>query len=259
MDYTISVIIPTFNSSNYIHKPIESVAKQTYQVSKIFIVDDNSSDVSNLRLKIEELKNKVFQNIELISNNKNQGPGFSRNLAWSKCDTDLIAFLDDDDIWHEDKIFQQIEIFKKYKNVNLVAAKKKKLNENLKYFFKIFEFKKIKFIKLIFKNIIPTSSVLIKRDIVYRFLNEKYAEDYFLWLSIVKEYDNCYFIEKIMCEELNIKKSVKLSENQKLIKINIDKILTQFYTKNIFLNSIIFIAKLYNLLKINLKIFYKVP
>ena len=60
-----------------------------------------------------------------------------------------------------------------------------------------------------------------------------------------------------MCEELSIYKNIKLSKNQKQIKKNINKILSSFYNDNIINNLIIFIAKQYNNLKINLKILFK--
>ena len=90
MNYSITVIIPTYNSSSYIEKPILSVAKQSYSVKKIIIVDDNSEDIDELKVKLETLKKKLFSNIELIQNKENLGPGQSRNNAWKKCETNLI-------------------------------------------------------------------------------------------------------------------------------------------------------------------------
>ena len=60
-----------------------------------------------------------------------------------------------------------------------------------------------------------------------------------------------------MCEELDIKKDIKLSKNQIEIKKNINKILSTFYNNNIANNLIIFIAKIYNNFKINIKIIFK--
>ena len=58
-------------------------------------------------------------------NKHNRGPGFSRNYAWSKCNTEFIAFLDDDDFWYKDKLKQQMDIFKNNSTLKLVAGKKK--------------------------------------------------------------------------------------------------------------------------------------
>ena len=40
----IDVIIPAFNSDNYIEKTLDSVFNQTFQDYKIYVIDDNSSD-----------------------------------------------------------------------------------------------------------------------------------------------------------------------------------------------------------------------
>jgi teichuronic acid biosynthesis glycosyltransferase TuaG len=257
MNYSITVIIPTYNSSSYIEKPILSVAKQSYSVKKIIIVDDNSEDIDELKVKLETLKKKLFSNIELIQNKENLGPGQSRNNAWKKCETNLIAFLDDDDYWVKDKIENQLKIFEKYKDVSLVSSKKLFTIKNTISLRKISKIKKINFFSLIFKNYISTSTVILKTSIKHRFLNARYAEDYFLWLSITKDKDNCYFINEYMCEELDIKKDIKLSKNQVEIKKNINKILSTFYNDNISNNLIIFIAKIYNNFKINIKIIFK--
>ena len=124
MDYTVGVIITTFNSAKHINLTLNSVFNQTYQISKVIVVDDHSDDADDLIEIIKKIKQNKFSNIELIINSKNYGPGYSRNLAWSKLDTDLICFLDDDDYWYKNKIKTQIEIFTKNPNTSLVAGKK---------------------------------------------------------------------------------------------------------------------------------------
>ena len=59
MNFSVTVIIPTYNSSSYIDKPIQSVANQTYSVKKIIIVDDKSNDIGKLKLKLASLK-KIY-------------------------------------------------------------------------------------------------------------------------------------------------------------------------------------------------------
>ena len=45
---SVTVVITTFNSSNYIEKTLNSVFDQSIKVRKIIIIDDNSSDFGNL-------------------------------------------------------------------------------------------------------------------------------------------------------------------------------------------------------------------
>lgn len=241
MSTTVTVIIPTFNNSVNFYQSISSVINQTYKVTKIVVIDDNSDDFNNLKKIIDKCKLTEFNNIELIRNNKNFGPGYSRNLAWNHSTTDLIAFNDDDDIWYKTKLEEQINIFKKIKNADMVICKKKnnsfnKTIDTLKIF-------KINFSSLIFKNSIPTSCVLISSKIEQRFLEDYFAEDYFLWLSMLIEKKNCYMFDKTLCEESNAIKNNKLTSNLDKMYLNVQKILNMFLRRNLFLNMLILLAK----------------
>ena len=253
---SITVIITTYNSSAYIEKSIESVLNQTIKVSNILIIDDNSADVFILKKIISEINKKSFIEIKLILNKHNRGPGFSRNYAWSKCNTEFIAFLDDDDFWYKDKLKQQMDIFKNNSTLKLVAGKKKMTNQNF-FINSKNNLLRITFKKLIFKNFIATSSVVLKADLEDRFLDKYYAEDYYLWLSIVKKGNSCYFINDYLCEEIDIKNNLKLSSN--LIKINqgVQSVLNLFYSENLQNNVLVFSAKFYYYLKFLFKLLFK--
>ena len=124
---SITVVLTTFNSSSYVDKSIESILNQSINVNTIIIVDDNSDDFQSLK---EIVNNFIIKNnidIKLISNKEIMGPGHNRNLAWSLCNTEFIAFCDDDDIWHKDKLKYQFNIIKKKKTIMLVASKKNSL------------------------------------------------------------------------------------------------------------------------------------
>jgi len=255
MSNSITVIITTYNSAFFITNTITSIINQSLKPNKIIVIDDNSDDLKILKKIIKKIKNKNFNNIELISNSKNMGPGFNRNLAWSFCKTTFIAFCDDDDYWHKDKLKYQIQIFEKKRNTKLVASKKKYLKEFSKIINKNINLNlsKISFFKLLFKNYIPTSSVVIKSDLKDRFSNEYYAEDYFLWLSILKKNYECYLIKDYLCEEINIKNRIKLSSNKNKIYKGALNVLNQFYNDNIFNNLLISLAKLYYYFKMIIK------
>ncbi len=250
MSYSISVVITTYNSTKYITKTINSVLEQTLVPNEIIIVDDNSSDQTNLVNIIKEIKEKKFQKINLFLNKKNYGPGYNRNLAWNNCKTDLIAFLDDDDIWYKKKLELQLKVFKKNKNTQLVASKKKMLrHKKFKFNFRNKNTSIITFTSLIFKNFIPTSSVIVKANINERFLNQYFAEDYYLWLIILKKFKCCYFINDFLCEEFQVYKQNKLSNNTKLLNKGVQNTLNLFYTRNLFNNLLVSFAKLYYYLK----------
>ena len=252
---SITVLITTFNSTDYIDQTIKSVLNQTIKVNKIIIVDDNSSDLILLENIVKKINKNNNVNIELISNNKNRGPGFNRNLGWSKCETELIAFLDDDDIWHNKKLEIQLKIFDTNKKTKLVACKKKMMDNNKKInIYTNSKISRIKFSSLIFKNFIPTSSVVIKSNIDENFLSNFYAEDYYLWLTILSKYKECYFIDEYLCEELIKVKKNKLSSNSKDMSLSVQGVLNNFYSDKILNNIIVTFAKIYYYFKKYFKI-----
>lgn len=104
----ISVIIPSYNSSDTIERCIDSVLKQTYQPFEIIIVDDSSTD--NTVDKIRKYNNP---HIKCISLENNLGAQNARNMGIKAARGEWIAFLDSDDEWIESKLEKQIRILKK--------------------------------------------------------------------------------------------------------------------------------------------------
>ncbi len=92
----IAVIIPLFNGAKWIRFTLESVLAQTCIPAEIIVVDNNSTDSS-----VEIVSS--FPNIKLI-NNPIQGANFSRQCGFQASRASLIAYLDQDDIWHPDHL-----------------------------------------------------------------------------------------------------------------------------------------------------------
>lgn len=105
MDRLVSVIMPLYNSEQYVIEAIESVKKQTYDEWEMIIVDDCSTDQSAL---IVDEYAKRDKRIKFIHLNRNSGAAVARNVAIEKARGNYIAFLDADDQWHEDKLEKQI-------------------------------------------------------------------------------------------------------------------------------------------------------
>jgi len=113
MQKLVSVIIPTYNSLQYICKAIDSVLAQTYKNIEIIVVDDGSTDDTMLILKKYESK------IAIISQ-ANRGPSIARNVGIVKAKGDYITFLDSDDLWLPEKLEKQIDFIKANPNVKFV-------------------------------------------------------------------------------------------------------------------------------------------
>ncbi len=105
MNNTVSIIMPTYNSKEFILDSIRSVQMQTYTDWELLITDDCSSD--NTREIIQDLAD-VDQRIRLFQCAENGGAGIARNLSIKKAIGRYIAFCDSDDQWREEKLDKQI-------------------------------------------------------------------------------------------------------------------------------------------------------
>lgn len=100
MDETlVSVVIPAFNAEKYIGMAIESVLSQTYPDWELIIVDDASTD-GTFRVATGYRDSRI----KVLKNEKNMGPGLSRNRAIQAANGQWITFLDADDIWKSDRL-----------------------------------------------------------------------------------------------------------------------------------------------------------
>jgi glycosyltransferase involved in cell wall biosynthesis len=179
----VTVIIPCFNSQNYIIRAVESVLNQSCMPGKILLVDDNSSD-KTLELLLQIQKSNPHANIEVAKNLRNVGPGLTRNYGWDISDTDWIAFLDSDDAWHPNKLEVQIRVLNEFPDLSLICTQTTLAictgDESVSN--KKFHLTRLSFQRLLFRNTIPTRSVMLRRDIPLRFPSGL-SEDYALWLQ----------------------------------------------------------------------------
>ena len=109
MEDLVSIIMPSYNTGQYIGETIESVINQTYTNWELIIVDDCSDDDTDDVVK-SYLGDK---RIRYINNEKNSGAAISRNRALREAKGKWIAFLDSDDLWMPEKLEKQIEFMEK--------------------------------------------------------------------------------------------------------------------------------------------------
>jgi GalNAc5-diNAcBac-PP-undecaprenol beta-1,3-glucosyltransferase len=104
MPKTVSVIITTHNRPDYLKESLAAVLKQTVLPKEVFVIDDGSS------VSYEEVLN-LFprEQFEYVKVPVASGANAARNLGISKSTSDIIAFLDDDDVWDENYLEQHIK------------------------------------------------------------------------------------------------------------------------------------------------------
>lgn len=102
----VSVVIPAYNAEPYLEECVRSVLAQTHPVEEILIVDDGSTDRTQI------LAESFGAPVRLLQQ-KQGGPARARNLGVSQASGEWIAFLDADDLWLPEKVEKQLEAFQK--------------------------------------------------------------------------------------------------------------------------------------------------
>lgn len=101
--YKISVIIPVYNTEEYLEKCIESVINQTYKNLEIILVNDGSTDGSPEICKRFQMKDDRI----IVIDKENQGLVAARKTGVKEASGEYITFVDSDD-WIDDWAYERI-------------------------------------------------------------------------------------------------------------------------------------------------------
>lgn len=125
MNDLVSIIMPSYNTAEYITDSINSVLKQTYENWELIIVDDCSTDNTDIVIKsyLTDIR------IHYLKNEKNSGAAVSRNKALAIAKGKWIAFLDSDDLWNEEKLTKQVN-FMEYNGYHFSYTNYEEINSD---------------------------------------------------------------------------------------------------------------------------------
>lgn len=248
----IAVIIPIHKSINVNHlrEACESILNQSFPPSEIIFVKDGNltSELSDYLHFLEFNQDNIV--IKIVSNQKNLGPGLSRNLGVENSTCELIAFMDADDVSYHNRFEIQSNIFinsdfdivggqiDEYDEIlsNLINKRKVPTSNN--------EIRNV----IKFSNPINNVTVMMKKS-TFHHLNGfpalYFGEDYVLWLKAI---DNNFKICNL--EETLVK--VRTGNNFVEKRIGYQNLINNFklfnYLKNT--NSMGIFFSLYRLFKI---------
>lgn len=105
-DIRFSIIVPVYNTENYLKNCIDSILNQTYRNFELILVDDGSTDASG---KICDEYAEKYNCIKVVHQN-NLGPSAARNTGLDNAKFEWISFVDSDD-WIE---IDMLEILAKH-------------------------------------------------------------------------------------------------------------------------------------------------
>ena len=188
-EITVSILMPVYNGEKYLSEAIESALAQTYQNFELLIVNDGSTDNSAAIIK-PFLKDSRVIYIE----QKNAGVAAARNTAIKHARGQYFGFLDQDDLWLNNKLEVQIAALEQDESVALVHSRQDFIDSHgnkIDYEW-ITGGSGYCFRDNFIKNRIAVLTVLIRKTIIDEIglFNEQLsgADDYEMWLRITLKY-----------------------------------------------------------------------
>lgn len=110
MEELISIIIPTYKGSDKISKTLDSIFEQTYTNFEVLVIDDNGAGTPEQK-KTQQVMER-YPKVRYFVHPENRNGSAARNTGIQNAKGAFFAFLDDDDVWMNDKLYQQVERFK---------------------------------------------------------------------------------------------------------------------------------------------------
>jgi glycosyltransferase involved in cell wall biosynthesis len=209
----VSILIPTYNQTEYLEKALMSAINQTYTNIEIIICDDSTND------EVEKMVNRYMLNFKHIKYYNNGGPLGQRGiLNGEKCfnlsNGEYINFLLHDDVFYPNKIEIMVNYFMNNKDVTLVTSSRNYINKNdeLVYIPKKFSPKTTKitgeslgtFMLNSMENIVgePTTAMFKKADIEDAIFNYKGRKsrsyvDMAIWFKLLLKGNAIYIVEPL--------------------------------------------------------------
>ena len=194
---SISVIIPVYNRYNLIDRAIKSVLQQTRPPDEIIVIDDGSTDGTDMIIK------KNYPDIILLQQ-KNRGVSCARNNGIKNAKGTWVTLLDSDDEWLPEKLEKQLLAIQVNSNNKIChtdevwirnGVRVNPMKKHRKYGGNIYKY-------CLPLCVISPSSIMVHKDIFkdVGLFDENFpvCEDYDLWLRICSRYPVLYLRKKLI-------------------------------------------------------------
>ncbi|MFC4817358.1 glycosyltransferase family 2 protein [Flavobacterium sp. GCM10023249] len=222
MNPIISIIIPSYNKASFIKDTLQSVLNQSYLNWECIIIDDGSTDDSELIIK--DFANSDPRFVFLPKDIKlPKGPSSSRNLGIQKAKGEFVLFLDADDLLSSDCLENRMKYFEENKDNDFLVFQMQRFQTQPDY-----SVKRIKFDiseELVLHSFIHLHGVWAITSPIYktqllksvRGFDEKLTnfEDFELAVKVILKSGRYKFFDIVDCYYRNDEDYVKKYSNSK--------------------------------------------
>jgi glycosyltransferase involved in cell wall biosynthesis len=121
----VRIVIPTYNRATLLAEAIEKVLLQSLSDFEVIVVDDGSTDDTEVILQQFSAKDSRIRYLKQL----NSGPANARNRALKEPGQySYIAFLDSDDLWHPRHLEESVTVLQRESKVGLVFSRVETIN-----------------------------------------------------------------------------------------------------------------------------------
>ncbi len=124
----LSIVIPTYNRVGIVSETLSSVINQSFHEFECLVIDDFSSDGTT---EIVSEFAKRDNRIQLFINKENKGACYTRNRGTKLSKTDMVCFLDSDDIWDSKYLEEQYKSLLNYPDASAAICKTLRFSGNI--------------------------------------------------------------------------------------------------------------------------------
>lgn len=192
----VNAIVASYNGEKTLTSAISSILSQTYSDLDLLLVDDGSTDsTANLLKNYKDPRIKHFQ----LENSGS--PAKPRNFGIARAGGDFIAFCDQDDLWHPEKLEKQLEAYdssSEKENIGIIISSADLIDESGRHIglndvgFTGYMDPETAYRNLLSGNFITACSAMVPKAVIDEVgpLDESLrgVDDYDLWLRICKKY-----------------------------------------------------------------------
>lgn len=187
IDDLVSIIVPVYNSEDYLAETLDSVRRQTYCNWELLLVDDCSTDSS---AEIIQSYMEIDDRIHYICLATNSGAAVARNTGLAAANGRYIAYLDADDLWYPRKLERQLA-FLQENNICFSCCAYDKIEQDGSPLHKtVYMPRTMNYHQLLKNTIIQTVGVIVDTKYVDPALlempNVRRGQDFATWLQILR-------------------------------------------------------------------------